>query len=74
MDFVNDFICEANTCQQFIKAIDKWVHSEGNHLKDWQKAQLAILISEVEFNLFEGGRDDLNLLLFLEKLKIVLAN
>ena len=73
LNFVNEFIYSANTCQQFINAVDKWVHSDTKLLKDAQRAKLAILISDIEVNVFEGGRDDLNLLLFLEKMAKIIT-
>lgn len=73
INFVKEIGYSACTCQQIIAAIHKWVIDDSG-INDEQKAKIVILICDTECNLFEGGRDDLNLLLFFDKLSKILKN
>ena len=65
--FVDDVILSACTGQQVVAAVHAWAMREQN-LADVCKAKIALLVCDTETRLIEGGRDDINLLLFFEKL------
>lgn len=69
LEFVNNLVLDGYTCQQVIKAVFSWAISQDG-LSQICQARIVKLISDTEKSIFEGGRDDLNLLLFFEKLKI----
>jgi hypothetical protein len=70
--FINDLVLEGFTCQQVIQAVYKY--AMGDHsMAQLKKVRIVKLVSDVEKNIFEGGRDDLNLILFFDKLKQILS-
>ena len=69
--FVDDVVASACTCQQVISAVHRWVLG-AQSVSQEAKARTVMLVCDTECNLFEGGRDDLNLMLFFEKLKVIL--
>ena len=73
LQFIDDIVYSGCTGQQVIGAVRKWT-LEDKQLDDFQKARIAMLVCDTETNLFEGGRDDLNLLLFFEKLTHIIRN
>jgi len=70
--FINDLVMDGFTCQQVIKAVYTWAMAEIN-LTQIKKVRIVKLVSDIEKNIFEGGRDDLNLILFFDKLKHILT-
>ena len=70
--FIEDLVLNGYTCQQIIKAVYAWVMSENAH-SQIKKARVVRLVSDIEKNIFEGGRDDINLILFFDKLKLILT-
>jgi hypothetical protein len=72
LSFINDLVMDGFTCQQIIKAVYSWALNDIN-LTQVKKVRIVKLVSDIEKNVFEGGRDDLNLILFFDKLKQILT-
>ena len=70
--FINDLVLEGFTCQQVIKAVYNWANTD-HILSQIKKVRIIKLVSDIEKNVYEGGRDDLNLLLFFDKLRTILT-
>ena len=68
---MDNIVACACTCQQVISAVHRWALG-ANNVSENAKAKTVMLVCDTECNLFEGGRDDLNLMLFFEKLKMIL--
>ena len=68
---MDNLICQGITCGQILDACYEWTLKTPK-INDFKKVKIIKIIGDIMENIKGGGRDDLNMMLFFDKLELSL--
>lgn len=73
INFIENLIKEGFMCNQVVFACHDWILKQKD-IDSFKKAQIITLLSDIDKYISLGSRDDLNLMLFFDKISKILKN